>query len=281
MFLYVLTLTLFVATQAQNISHPDGLILAITSYPLCQGVEPLMNESDLYCFSGGRASILCRRPEPSCESGQKVATGFILGYRDGGFIDHNANCTYYHWIWSCAHDWRVCLNGTVCVCNETTADPAHPESLCNCSSSHDYETNTCTNSPTVAPTFAPTTSPTPAPTGTPTLSPTDVPTASPTSVPTVSPTTISSLDASPQARPADSNSSGDTMYGLDSETLFWIVIGLGAGLLIIIIVVAFVTVTKNRNNRKFAHEQYISAHVRTTPDGFDNPVYSDVNASSA
>lgn len=258
MFKYILAIALFVTVQAQNITNYDGRIISVTSYPLCRGIQSPSNETDQYCFVGGRASVLCRRPEPTCESGQKVATGFIVGYRDGAFLDHNANCTYFHWIWSCAHDWRVCLNGTVCVCNETTADPAHPESLCNCSSIHQYETNTCTNSPTMAPTLAPT------------LTPTMVPTFSPTTVPTISPT----VDSSSQERRNDSDSS---THGMSSETLFWIAVGLATGIVVVIIMIIYILFKRNNSHQGFVNP----VHHSSIATAFENPVYGDVNVSTA
>jgi hypothetical protein len=274
MFSQAILLALFVASHAQNLTYHDGRLISITDYSLCQNAPPHMNESERYCFVDGRPSILCRRPEPSCQSGQKVATGFILGYRDGAFEDHNSNCTSFLWLWSCAHDWRICLNGTVCVCNETTADPSHPLSLCNCSSSHMYETNTCTNNPTVTPTAPPTMAPIFGPTMMPTLNPTMMstmsptvsptmgPTSSPTMGPTSSPTIVSAVKASQKSSENDKDDFADV--GMN----FWIIIAVSA-LCLVLVVTVVVLVFKRKKTYNM---------TRTVTSAFENPVYGDVHA---
>lgn len=112
---------------------------------------------------------MCRLDDNGCSIPQRVATELTVQ------TDPVTTCRTYSWTWTCARDYRLCVNGHVCVCSNVTTAPFSDCGVCNDNNTFFYNgTMPCTPAPTASPTA-------------PTALPTTPPTASPN--PTYAPTT--------------------------------------------------------------------------------------------
>jgi len=159
---------LFVVLAVTQAANPGDIVNVYN-----QSVCGPPNHHPEGCFSVNSVPItLCRRDNVTCSgTHQMLVTGLA------SHTDPVTGCHSYEWTWTCALDYRACIDGNVCVCSNSTT------LVCDCNATNIYNgTERCTSAPTSAPTAPTSMRPTSAPTS-----------AAPTSA---APTDTSALDES-------------------------------------------------------------------------------------
>ena len=168
-------------------------------YQTCNHTFPV-NDTRICLTPLGHPGTLCREPDTSCATGERVASSLHT------WSDEHSNCSTYAWTWRCSGITEApTLPPTPVPTAAPTALPTH--------------------TPTALPTNAPTLTPTPLPsTQAPTRAPTQAPTHTPTHLPTLAPT------LPPTAASGGGNDDGDDIR-LGLHWRWWIVIGVVAAVL--------------------------------------------------
>lgn len=146
-------------SNATTTTAAPGQTLFTSIAQSCNGA-PLNASNTTYCLTvHDHPTTLCRYPEPSCSTGERVAASLHT------WSSEATNCSTYAWTWACSS-----------LTDAPTAAPTSPPTR----SPTEYPTHTPTAAPTALPTHSPTLLPTSVPTTAPTLSPTSEPTDVPT-----------------------------------------------------------------------------------------------------
>lgn len=299
-----LSLTLLATSVFGQVTTPYPVESTVTGTPLVQRLghgnmrffvnhticppDSLNNvtlDPAMTCVHHDAPAFGCRVDDNHCHRGQREAVlGYMLPPNTGFRSDiYHQDCHNYLWFWTCAYDYRICVNQSVCVCDHPVTDPVQASMVCNCTVDDIYDpvngcqtiydlepTTTATTTPSTTATTTPTTTPTSSittstttstetttttVTDAPTTVPSFAPTHAPTSAPTVAPTPSFGSNLSQNVtNDSDSKSSG---YPL------WLLIAVGGGAVVLVTLVTVVIVKRRKR------PQYLQ-----TGQSFENPVFN-------